>query len=329
MRVIVIGANGQLGSDLCKELSSVNRAKQSNFIEPKPASVRSIKARRKSSDDPVASIVSELSGVLVPLTHSEIEVTDMDSVKQAFEKYRPDVVVNTAAFHRVDDCEDDPDKAFRVNALGARNVAVACEKFDAKLVFLSSDYIFGGEGERRTTPYTEFDTPVPLSVYGKSKLAGENLVQHVCSKYFIIRSSGLFGVAGASGKGGGNFVETMLRLAKERDQLRVVNDQVFSPTYTRDLAQKIVQIIRTEYYGIFHVTNKGACSWYEFAKEILRLAGLKTPLIPVTSDEYPQKVKRPPFSALDNYHLRLLGMDDMRPWQEALASYMKEKGHLP
>ena len=180
---------------------------------------------------------------------------------------------------------------------------------------------------QRHIPYTEFDTPVPLNVYGKSKLAGEDFVRHLCLRHFIVRASGLFGVAGSSGKGG-NFVETMLRLGKERDELRVVNDQVFSPTYTGDLAAKIAQLITTEYYGIFHITNRGACSWYEFTKEIIKLAGLKTRVVPITSDQYPQKARRPGYSVLDNYHLRLLKMDDMRTWQEALADYMREKGHL-
>jgi len=287
MKVVVIGASGQLGSDLCKEISSVE---------------------------------------LVPLTHLEVEITDMDSVKQSFAKHRPDVAINTAAFHRVDDCEVEPDKAFVINAMGARNVAVMAQEVGAKLVHTSTDYVFGGESEPQTTPYTEFDTPVPPNIYGKSKLAGEELVRHLCTRHFVIRTSGLFGLAGASGKGG-NFVETMLRLAQERDELRVVHDQVFSPTYTRDLARKIAQLINTEYYGIFHITNRGSCSWYEFTEEILRLAGLKTPVIPITSDQYPQKAKRPRFSVLDNCHLRLLGMDDMRLWQEALRDYMMGRGH--
>ena len=201
------------------------------------------------------------------------------------------------------------------------------QQLRAKLVHISTDYVFGGESEPRTIPYTESDTPIPPNLYGKSKLAGENFVQHLCSRHFIIRSSGLFGVAGSSGKGG-NFIETMLKLAQQQDELRVVNDQVFCPTYTKDLAKKIAQLIDTEYYGIFHITNKGTCSWYEFTKEILKLAGLKTPIIPITSDEYPQKAKRPHFSALDNYHLRLLGVDDMRSWQEALKDYMISKGHI-
>jgi len=286
MKVLVTGANGQLGTDLCKVLQHFE---------------------------------------VIPLAHKDIEITDMDSVKQALNKYKPDIIINTAAYVRVDDCEIEQDKAFLINALGARNVAVVVQELGAKLVHLSTDYVFGGDAQPRTTPYTEFDTPILLSVYGKSKLAGENFVRHLCQKHFIIRSSGLFGVAGASGKGG-NFVETILRLARERSELRVVNDQVFSPTYTKDLAGKIAQLINTEYYGIFHITNKGYCSWYQFATEILRLAGLKTPIIPVTSDEYPQKARRPRFSVLDNYHLRLLGMDDMRPWQEALRDYMICKG---
>jgi len=288
MKVLVTGANGQLGTDLCIALRDFE---------------------------------------LIPLTHSDIEITDMNSVKEACNRHKPDAIINAAAYVRVDDCESQPDKAFSANALGARNVAVVAQGLGAKLVHLSTDYVFGGEAEKRTTPYTEFDRPVPLSIYGKSKLAGESFVKHLCSRHFIVRSSGLFGVAGSSGKGG-NFVETMLRLARERDELRVVKDQVFSPTCTKDLARKVAQLIDTEYYGLFHVTNKGACSWFEFTKEILRLAGSKTPVVPVTSDQYPQKAKRPHFSVLDNYHLRLLGMDDMRPWEHALEDYMRGKGHL-
>jgi dTDP-4-dehydrorhamnose reductase len=251
----------------------------------------------------------------------------MASVREAMLKHKPAIIINTAAYVRVDDCEDEKEKAFQVNALGARNVAVVAQELGARLVHISTDYVFGGEAEPRTTPYTEFDTPVPLSIYGKSKLTGENLVRHFCLRHFIVRASGLFGVAGSSGKGG-NFIETMLRLARERDELKVVSDQVFSPTYTGDLARKIAQLMDTEYYGIFHITSKGACSWYEFTTEILKLAGIKTPVVPITSDQYPQKARRPRYSVLDNYHLRLLGMDDMRPWQEALKDYLAARGHI-
>jgi dTDP-4-dehydrorhamnose reductase len=288
MKVLVIGANGQLGTDLCKLLAKFE---------------------------------------LIPLTHKDIEITDMHSVEQAFTRHRPDIIINTAGYVRVDDCEDEPDRAFAVNALGARNVAVVAQEIGARLVHMSTDYVFGGEPEPRTIPYTEFETPVPLSIYGKSMLAGENLVRHFCLRHFIIRTSGLFGLAGSRGKGG-NFVEAMLRLARERHELKVVNDQIFSPTYAADLARKIVQLVTTEYYGIFHITNKGSCSWYEFAGEILGLAGIKTPVVPIASDQYPQKARRPRYSVLDNYHLRLLGMDDMRSWEEALKDYIVAKGHI-
>jgi len=288
VKVAVTGANGQLGTDLCRALHSFD---------------------------------------VIPLTHADIEIADMASVREAMLKHKPAIIINTAAYVRVDDCEDEKEKAFQVNALGARNVAVVAQELGARLVHISTDYVFGGESEMRTTPYTEFDTPIPLSIYGQSKLAGENLVRHFCLRHFIVRASGLFGIAGSSGKGG-NFIETMLKLAKERDELKVVNDQVFSPTYTRDLAQKIAQLMDTEYYGIFHITNSGSCSWYEFSTEILKLAGITTPVVPIASDQYPQKARRPRYSVLDNYHLRLLGMDNMRPWQEALKDYLVARGHI-
>jgi len=288
VKVAVTGANGQLGTDLCRVLESFD---------------------------------------VIPLTHADIEIANIVSVRRVMLKHKPAVIINTAAFVRVDDCEDEHDKAFSVNALGARNVAVVAQELGAKLVHISTDYVFGGEAEPRTIPYTEFDTPAPLSVYGRSKLAGENLARHFCLRHFIVRASGLFGVAGSSGKGG-NFIETMLRLAKERDELRVVNDQVFSPTYTLDLARKIAQLMTTDYYGIFHITNTGACSWYEFTVEIFKLAGITTPVVPITSDQYPQKAQRPHYSVLDNYHLRLLDMDDVRSWQEALRDYMVARGHI-
>lgn len=288
MKVAVTGVNGQLGTDLCRALHNFD---------------------------------------VIPFTHADIEIADMASVREAMLKHKPAIIINTAAYVRVDDCEDEKEKAFQVNALGARNVAVVAQELGARLVHISTNYVFGGEVGPRTTPYTEFDTPIPLSIYGKSKLAGENLVRHFCLRHFIVRASGLFGVAGSSGKGG-NFIETMLRLARERDELKVVNDQVFSPTYTRDLARKITQLMAAEYYGIFHITSEGTCSWYEFTTEILKLAGIKTPVVPITSDQYPQKARRPRYSVLDNYHLRLLGMDDMRPWQEALKDYLVARGHI-
>jgi len=288
MKIVITGANGQLGTDLCRELQARD---------------------------------------VIPLTHSDIEIGDMNSVKEVLKRYHPDIIINTAAFVRVDDCETNSDRAYLVNALGARNIAVAAQEQGSKLMHISTDYVFGGGEEPHTTPYTEFDNPIPLNTYGKSKLAGENLVRDLCPRHFIIRSSALFGIAGSSGKGG-NFVETMLQLAVDRDEISVVDDQVFSPTYTKDLAKKIVQLISTEYYGLFHITNKGACSWFGFTEEIMKLANAKVKLVPVTSAQYSTPAKRPHFSVLDNYHLRHLGMDDTRPWQEALRDYMISKRYI-
>ncbi|MGB8707151.1 MAG: dTDP-4-dehydrorhamnose reductase [Dehalococcoidia bacterium] len=285
MKVIIIGANGQLGSDLCQELKMY---------------------------------------LVIPLLHRDIEVSDMESVKKVIQINRPDAVVNTAVCH-TDDSETNPDKAYRVNALGARNIAVMAQEVGAKLIYVSSDYVFGAD-EQCNVPYNEFDFPAPINICGRSKLAGEIFVQQFCQKHFIIRTSALFGVAGSSGKGG-NFVETMVKLAKEREELRVVNDQITSPTYTKDLARKITQLINTQYYGTFHITNRGACSWYEFTREILKQTGSKTPVIPISSAEYPTPAKRPRFSVLDNYNLRLLAMDDMRLWQDALKDYLRAKGY--
>jgi dTDP-4-dehydrorhamnose reductase len=288
VKVLVTGANGQLGSDLCKALHEVE---------------------------------------VVPLTHADIEITDMDSVKSNVAQHCPDVIINTAAYVRVDDCEIERDRAFAVNALGARNLAVAAQETGCKIVQISTDYVFGGGRPPESGNYTEFDHPAPINIYGISKLAGEDIVRSLCLKHFIVRTCGLFGVAGSSGKGG-NFVETILKLASKNDEIKVVSDQILSPSYTLDVADKIAKLITTEYYGIFHIVNSGACSWFEFAEQIVKMKRLKTQVLPISSDQYPQKAKRPQFSALDSYHLKLLGMGQMRSWQEALKAYMISKGHF-
>lgn len=285
MKILITGADGQLGTDLCKVLTGHS---------------------------------------LCQLTINDGDICDFSFVKKQLILYKPDVVINTAAYVRVDDCEDNKDIAFKVNALGARNVAVATEDIGACLVHISTDYIFGGEKQQRHSPYNEFDTPVPCNIYGESKLAGETMVRHLCKKHIIVRSSALFGIAGAMGKGG-NFVETMARMGREKEELKVVNDQVFSPTFSYDLALRISQLIETEYYGIIHVTNSGTCSWHEFAVEILREAGLKTPVIPITTSQYPQKACRPSYSVLDNFQSKLLNFEDMRHWKAALHEYFKQK----
>ncbi|MFC1946134.1 dTDP-4-dehydrorhamnose reductase [Chloroflexota bacterium] len=285
MRLLLTGAGGQLGTDIQKAAAGAE---------------------------------------LLPLTHDELDITDNAAVSKACRDFSPDVIVNTAAYVRVDDCETNRDGAYAVNALGAGNVAAAARETGAKLVHISTDYVFGGGETGLERQLTEEDVPVPVNVYGASKLAGEEKVRQSWHRHFIVRSSGLFGVAGSSGKGG-NFVETILRLAVKCGALTVVKDQRLSPTYTHDLAAKILELVATDGYGIYHVTNSGTCSWYEFAGEILRLAGLKVKISPVTSEQYPRPAGRPRYSVLDNACLRLLGRDNMRPWQDALAAYMAER----
>jgi dTDP-4-dehydrorhamnose reductase len=262
---------------------------------------------------------------VLPLTHEDLDISNPEGVRKVIADAEPDVVINTAAFHQVDACEDEPERAFLVNALGVRNVAEACTEVDSVLVHLSTDYVFDGS---RRKPWNESDLPNPLSVYGASKVAGEYFARNISPRHFVVRSSGLYGVKGASGKGG-NFVETMLRVAREGKPLRVVDDQVLSPTYTKDLAAKILELIGSDRYGLFHISNSGECSWYAFARAIFELAGVDADLKPTISEEYPQKARRPPYSVLDNDALRNLGLALLRPWREALGDYLVEKGHLP
>ena len=282
MKIMVIGAAGQLGSDLVRIL-------------------------------PPATTVA--------LTHADVEITDPVSVKQTLERHRPDVVINTAAFHRVDDCETRMDEAFQVNALAVRRLAAACRESGAALVHFSTDYVFAGE---KTEPYVETDRPGPLSVYGASKLAGEHLVAATLPRHFVIRTCGLYGLGGSRSKGG-NFVETMLRRGAAGKPLRVVSDQVVTPTYTTDLARKVSELIATESYGLYHITNRGLCSWFEFARAIFDIAGVKADLSPVTAEAFGAPARRPAYSVLRNHRLESLGLDDLPPWQESLKRYLAER----
>lgn len=257
---------------------------------------------------------------VVPLGHAALDVCDALQVHKALATSRPTVVVNTAAFHRVDDCETEAERAFAVNALGVMNLATACKAHGAALLHMSTDYVFDGQNR---TPYSEGDPPRPINVYGISKLAGELIIRCSLENYYIVRSSGLYGVAGASGKGG-NFINTMLRLARESSEIRVVNDQRFTPTYTVDLARKIAWLIGSKAYGVWHVTSGGDCTWFEFAREIFESAGLQPKLVPTTSSEFGAKARRPAYSVLGHDRLRELGANDMRPWQEALGAYLQE-----
>jgi len=285
MKIMIIGAGGQLGSELV------------NILE----------------DDNV-----------IPLTHMDIELTDYPQVSDVISSNVPDIVINTTAYHRVDECEEYAEKSFAVNACAVRNLARICAELDATLVHFSTDYVFGGE---KRTPYVEDDMPNPLSVYAVSKLAGEYFVRNICSRHFVIRTCGLYGAKGISGKGG-NFVELMLKLARENRPIRVVSDQIVTPTYARELAAMVSQLIRTEAYGLYHMTNDGECSWYEFAKTVFELTGVRANLSPTTSADYGAKAKRPPYSVLENRNLKRLGLDDMRHWKEALRQYLQEKSYI-
>jgi dTDP-4-dehydrorhamnose reductase len=259
---------------------------------------------------------------VLPLSHQQLDICDEAAVDDLFSSSRPDVLINTAAFHRVDDCEEQSELAFRVNAYGVSNLARACQKTRCVLVHISTDYVFDGE---KMQPYIEEDSPRPINMYGVSKLAGELAIRYMLNRYFIVRSSGLYGHAGASGKGG-NFVNTMLRLAEEGRPIRVVDDQYLSPTYTLDLASKIAWLITKDNFGIYHITNSGHCSWFGFARAIFDEAALDVKVAPTTTEAFKAKAPRPPFSALDHGALRALGADDMRPWREALRSYLQEIG---
>ena len=282
-RILLIGSNGQLGSDLMKVLENA-----------------------------------------VPLTHKDIEICDEKQTKSVIEKYSPEIVINTSAFHKVDLCEDEVEKSFQVNAYAVRNLAMICKEKDIILVHISTDYVFDG---RKNSPYSESDSPNPLNVYGVSKLAGEYFIRNILERFFIIRSSGLYGAAGASGKGG-NFVELMIRFAKEGEPIKVVDDQVLTPTYTRELAENIAGLIKTEEYGIFHVTNNGECSWFEFAREIFELGNFHPELSPTTTEDFGAKAMRPSYSVLGNDRLKRTGLDRMSPWKDALKRYMQEKGYI-
>lgn len=289
-KIAIIGANGQLGSDLQKALSD------------------------------------KLPYNIYPLTHADIEITKRDSITEVLDNIQPDVVINAAAYNNVDESESNPQKAFLVNGLANKYLAEYCKKKNSVLVYISSDYVFGFD-EKRNTPYIESDCPGPINAYGISKLAGEYFVFSTCKKYFIIRTSGLFGIAGSSGKEA-NFIETILKKAKEEKQIKIVDDQVITPTYALDLAKQILLLLKTDYYGTYHATAEGQCSWYEFAEEIFRLTGIPATLEAVTSDIFNAKAKRPAYSVLENEKLKKIGIHSMQDWHICLKEYLKEKKYI-
>lgn len=266
-----------------------------------------------------------LRGEVIPLARQDGDVTDADAMRRLLTERRPDFVVNCAAYNFVDRAEGDRDAAFGVNAWAVRELATICRDLDCCLVHFSTDYVFGLD-ETRRTPLTESDAPGPVSVYGLSKLAGEYLIRATCPKHFVIRTCGLYGVWGSGGKGG-NFVETMLRLAGQGNPVRVVNDQRCTPSFTADVAAAAVALIETGRHGLYHITNAGDCTWFELTREIFRLTGAKVELTPITTAEFGAPARRPAYSVLSNEKLRATGVKPPRHWDEAIATYLQERAH--
>ena len=278
MKVLVTGAAGQLGYDVCKVLTA-----------------RQIEHR----------------GVDI----TDFDITDQNAVNQYLKAYQPDAVIHCSAWTAVDKAEDEPEKVEAVNARGTRNIAEACKAICAKMLYLSTDYVFPGTGDRFYEPN---DPTGPLSVYGKTKLQGEKAVQETLERFFIVRISWVFG------KNGNNFVKTMLRLAETHAEVNVVCDQIGSPTYTADLAPLLCDMIATEKYGVYHATNEGLCSWAEFAEEIFRVAGKQVKVNAIPTEQYPTKAIRPKNSRMSKSCLDLAGFHRLPDWKDALGRYWKE-----
>lgn len=282
MKVVVIGAEGQLGTELCHVYADTE---------------------------------------LERINHRDLDVRDADGVHALIcDKIRPQVVINTAAAHNLDHCEEDPETAFAVNAVGAKNVAQACARCGARVVHVSTDYVFGDTGTR---PFVEDDPPAALSVYGASKLAGEHLVASYCTDHAIVRTGAIYGPAPCRAKEGRNFVDLMLHLAATRPELKVKTDEVVTPTYTVALAKQIQLLAERGKPGIYHVTCNGSCSWYDFAKAIFEETGTEANLFPATNADFPSPIRRPLYSVLENRHLREQGLDVMPEWREALRTYLR------
>ena len=281
-KILVTGANGQLGRAIC-ELYTGN---------------------------PEVEIIKT--------DVAELDITDVAATVAMIEEVKPYAIINCAAHTNVNACETDVDNAYKINAIGPRNLSIAAAKTGAKMVHVSTDYVFEGNG---TVPYTEFDDKNPLGMYGKTKLEGEKFVQQFTDKFFIIRTAWLYG-------DGKNFVKTMLKLSETNDEVKVVGDQIGSPTSTKVLADIINELIFTENYGIFHGTCEGFCSWADFTEEIFRLAGKKTKVKHITTEEFPTPAKRPAYSVLDNYMLKLTTGYTAPDWKEAIKEYIETGWHL-
>jgi dTDP-4-dehydrorhamnose reductase len=282
MKIAVIGSNGQLGMDIVSAFSA--------------------------NGDEVHA-----------LTHADIELSNVDSVATSIKASRPHLIVNTAAMHHVENCEKEPEKAFAVNGIGARNLALVARDIPATLIHLSTDYVFDG---KKASPYVESDQATPLNAYGNTKLSGELFIRALADKYFVVRVSAIYGKNPCRAKGGLNFIELMLKLARERGTVRVVDSEFVSPTPTKEIARQLVVLSRSELYGLYHATAEGSCSWHAFAREIFSFTGTKVNLEVAGANEFPAKVQRPNYSVLENQALKNHGMNVFRPWQDGLRDYL-------
>ncbi len=281
MKVLVTGVGGQLGHDVVRELEQRGH---------------------------------EVTGV----GREEMDITDAEKVRKIIRDCVPDAVIHCSAYTAVDRAEDEADQCRKVNVEGTKNIAEICAELDCKMIYISTDFVFSGEGER---PWETDDAAGPISVYGRTKYEGEDEVKSRLDKFFIVRISWVFG------KNGNNFVKTMLRIGKENGAVKVVDDQIGSPTYTRDMAVLLADMVQTEKYGVYHASNEGFCSWYDFAKEIFRLAGMDdVSVTPITSDQFPAKAKRPFNSRMSKEKLVKEGFNKLPSWQDALKRYLQELG---
>ena len=290
MKILITGCRGQLGSQII------------NILKEGASELGTIPQDYRNA---------EIIGVDI----EELDISNLELVKSFINEVKPDIVINSAAYTNVDSCENNRDLALKVNSLGPRNLAIACEQVDAKLIHISTDYVFRGNG---TVPYREYDVTNPVSVYGETKLLGENYVRECCLRCFIVRTAWLYGY------NGNNFVRTIMKAAKEKGHLEVVNDQRGNPTNAEDLAHHILKIALTDEYGIYHCTGTGECTWYDFAKAIVELEGIECTVSPTTSDKINRAAKRPAFSSLDNMMLRCSVGDEMRDWREALKVFLEK-----
>ena len=291
MKILITGSKGQLGTELAEIL--------------------------KYGRSEIGEIPEEYTNAqVIDIDIDTLDISDISALNSFADMHKGapfNLIINCAAMTNVDACETDNEAALKGNAAAPQNLARFAEVQAAKLVHISTDYVFDGKSK---TPYKETDVPAPCTAYGKSKLLGEQYVQEACTRAFIIRTSWLYG------KTGNNFVKTIRKIALENEQINVVYDQVGNPTNANDLAHHILKIACSEDYGIYHVTGNGICSWHEFAEEIVRLSGLECKVIPVTTDEFPRPAPRPPYSAMDHIRLRETAGDEMRTWQEALSVFI-------